>query len=280
MAQENSANGRRAGAYLEVAPGVEIYYEDQGEGSPLVLVPGWTFTTKVFDHQFAEFSKSHRVISFDPRSQGRSTVTLEGNNYATQAADLAKLMDHLDLEDPVLVGWSTGSTATWHYVRDQGTSGLGGHVSVDMPPIGMSCDEDTWMEGSIEELAGFYQGVQTKEGHRGVIIWYADNVMIEQDMSPELIEWVVDQSLSTPPLMAAALLADACFGNYEPEAEKVDADVPSLFVVATHWGETAKPYLAKHCPNSRVEVFGGHMMFWEYPDRFNGILSEFLASTG
>ena len=103
MAQENSANGRRAGAYLEVAPGVEIYYEEQGEGSPLVLVPGWTFTTKVFDHQFAELSKSHRVISFDPRSQGRSTVTMEGNNYATQAADLAKLMDHLDLEDPVLV---------------------------------------------------------------------------------------------------------------------------------------------------------------------------------
>ena len=269
----------RSGDYLEVAPGIDIYYEDVGDGTPLVLVPGWTFTTKVFDHQFAEFSKSHRVISFDPRSHGRSTVTTEGNNYATQAADMATLLAHLGVEDPVLIGWSTGSLATWHYVRDHGTSGLGGHVSVDMPPIGMSCDEDTWMEGSIAELAGFYQGIQTPEGQRAVISWYADNIMIEQEMSPALTAWIVEQSLSTPSLMAAALLADAAFANYEDEASKVDADVPSLFFVANHWAGTAKPYLAEHCPNSRVETFGGHMMFWEYPEEFNRILSEFLAGT-
>ena len=57
---------QRIGAYLEVAPGVDIYYEDQGEGPPLVLIPGWTFTTRVFDHQFAAFTDSYRVISFDP----------------------------------------------------------------------------------------------------------------------------------------------------------------------------------------------------------------------
>ena len=269
----------RSGDYLEVAPGIDIYYEDVGDGTPLVLVPGWTFTTKVFDHQFAEFSKSHRVISFDPRSHGRSTVTTEGNNYATQAADMARLLAHLGVEDPVLIGWSTGSLATWHYVRDHGTSGLGGHVSVDMPPIGMSCDEDTWMEGSIAELAGFYQGIQTPQGQRAVISWYADNIMIEQEMSPALTAWIVEQSLSTPSLMAAALLADAAFANYEDEASKVDADVPSIFFVANHWAGTAKRYLAEHCPNSRVEAFGGHMMFWEYPEEFNRILSEFLAGT-
>ena len=207
-------------------------------------------------------------------------MTLEGNNYGTQAGDLAKLMDHLGIENPVLLGWSTGSMATWHYVRIHGTSGLRGHVSVDMPPIGMSCDESTWMEGSIEELAGFFQGVQTPQGQRGVIVWYADNVMIEQQMAPELTAWIIEQSLSTPSLMAAALLADACFANYQDEAERVDADIPSLFVVADHWAETAKPYLAAHCPDSRVEAFGGHMMFWEYPERFNTILSEFLATTG
>ena len=47
---------QRIGAYLEVAPGVDIYYEDEGEGPPLVLIPGWTFTTRVFDHQFAAFA--------------------------------------------------------------------------------------------------------------------------------------------------------------------------------------------------------------------------------
>lgn len=278
MNRKTRSETHRVGHYLEVAPGIEIYYEDEGEGTPLVLIPGWTFTTRVFDHQFAEFSGSHRVISFDPRSHGRSTVTLEGNNYATQAADLARLLAHLEVENPVLLGWSTGSLTTWHHVRNHGTANLRGHVSVDMPPLGTSCEEGAWMEGSIADLSGFFQGVQTRRGQRGIVTWYADNVMIEQDLTPESTAWIVEQSLATPPLMAAAHIADATFANYQEEAEKVDADVPSLFFVASHWAETAGPYLARHCPNSRVEAFGGHMMFWEYPEKFNALLAEFLAT--
>lgn len=271
---------QRIGDYLEVAPGVDIYYEDEGEGTPLVLIPGWTFTTRVFDHQFAAFSGSHRVISFDPRSHGRSTVTTDGNNYATQAADLAKLLAHLGVEKPVLVGWSTGSMTAWHHVRSQGAGGMRGLVAIDMPPLGMSEDAGDWVEGSISELAGFFQAIQTPAGQRGAITCYADNVMIEGEMSPEVTAWIVEQSLSTPPLIAAHLLADASFANYLEEAKAVDREIPSLFVVAEHWSKTARAFLAKHCPRSRVEVFGGHAMFWEYPERFNDLLREFVAGTG
>ena len=138
---------QRIGSYVEVSPGVDIYYEDEGEGAPLVLIPGWTFTTRVFDHQFAAFAGDYRVISFDPRSHGRSTVTSDGNNYATQAADLATLLDHLGVENPVLLGWSAGSLTAWHHVRNRGTGGLRSFVSVDMPPLGMSCDGSDWVEG-------------------------------------------------------------------------------------------------------------------------------------
>ncbi len=269
---------QRTGSYVEVAPGVDIYYEDEGAGAPLVLIPGWTFTTRVFDHQFAAFAGSHRVISFDPRSHGRSTVTSDGNNYATQAADLAALLAHLKVENPVILGWSAGSLAGWHHVRNRGASGIRGFVSVDMPPLGMSCEPGDWVEGAIPDLAGFFQGVQTTQGQRGVVTWYADNVMIEGEMSPEVTAWVVEQSLATPPLIAANLIADVCFANYLEEAKRVDAEIPSIFFVADHWAATAQPFLARHCPNSRVEAFGGHMMFWEYPERFNAVLAEFLSA--
>ena len=88
---------RQPGKYIEVEPGVEIYYEDQGTGSPIVFVPGFTFTTALFDHQIAHFSKAHRVIVIDPRSHGRSSITLHGNNYATHGTDLAKIVKALDL---------------------------------------------------------------------------------------------------------------------------------------------------------------------------------------
>ena len=215
------------------------------------------------------FSDRYRVISFDPRSHGRSTVTSDGNNYATQAADLAALLDHLEVENPVIAGWSAGSLTAWHHVRNRGTDGIRALVSIDMPPLGMSYDRSDWVEGAIDALAGFFQGVQTAQGQRAVVIWYADNVMIEGEMSPEVTAWIVEQSLATPPLIAANLIADVCFANYLEEVKQVDANIPSIFYVADHWAETAKPFLAKHCPDSRVEAFGGHMMFWEYPERFN-----------
>ena len=271
---------QRIGSYVEVAPGIDIYYEDEGEGTALILIPGWTFTTRVFDRQFAAFSDSHRVISFDPRSHGRSTVTSDGNNYATQAADLAGLLEHLNVENPVILGWSAGALTAWHHVRNRGTAGIRGFVSIDMPPLGMSCDRSDWVEGAIPDLAGFFQGVQTAQGQRDVITRYADNVMIEGAMTPETTAWIVEQSLATPPIVAANLIADVCFANYLEEAKRVDADVPALFCVAAHWSGTAKPFLTKHCPNARVEAFGGHMMFWEYPERFNALLADFLATIG
>jgi pimeloyl-ACP methyl ester carboxylesterase len=99
---------REPGKYIEVEPGVELYYEDYGQGTPLLFVPGWTFTGEVFEHQVAHFAATHRVIVVDPRGQGRSSVTLHGNDYATHGADLAKLIKALELRDVVLVGWSFG----------------------------------------------------------------------------------------------------------------------------------------------------------------------------
>ena len=265
-----------AGAYFEVDPGVEIYYEDHGEGSALVLVPGWTFSTEVFEHQLREFSATHRVISFDPRSHGRSTATLSGNNYTTQGADLVKLLDHLNVTNPVLVGWSFGCLATWEFVKTQSAEDVAGHMCIDLSPTPLTGVEGDWVEGGVADIAGFYQAVQTSQGHRDVINWYADEVMIEQEYTPELSQWIVDISTASPPWVASAYLAAGMFSNYMDVAKDIDANIPSAFVVADHWADTAKAYVAQHLPNSQIEAFGGHMMYWEYPDQFNPILAELL----
>ncbi|MEM5583962.1 MULTISPECIES: alpha/beta hydrolase [unclassified Roseibium] len=266
-----------AGGYFEVEPGVDIYYEDQGSGQPIVLVPGWTFTTEVFEHQLAAFSKTNRVIAFDPRSHGRSTVTMEGNNYVTQGADLGSLLDYLKVEKPVLVGWSFGCLATWEFIKVRSTDAASAHMCIDLSPTPLTGRDGDWAEGSVSEIAEFYGGVQTAEGHRDVINWYADEIMIEQDYTPDLERWIVDQSTQSPPWVAAAYLAAGNFSNYLETAREVDARMPSSFVIADHWADTAKAYLAKHTPNSDVHAFGGHMMFWEYPEKFNPILSGFIA---
>ena len=47
-------------------------------------------------------------------------------------------------------------------------------------------------------------------------------------------------------------------------------------MIAEHWQDVAVPYMQELCPNTRLHVLGGHMAFWEYPEKFNAILADFL----
>lgn len=269
----------RATGYIEVEPGVEIYYESRGSGRPLVFVPGWTFTKEVFAHQLEHFARSHRVVAIDPRSHGRSTLTLTGNDYATHGADLAKVMAALNLQNAVLVGWSFGCLTAWSYIRQQGLGSLKGLVTIDLSPKPLSVDPADWVEGPLDDLAAAYQAfLKSPAGQREFVTMYARDVMVQRELSAEEMDWIVAQSLQTPTFAAAALFADGLFCNHLPEAELAAQSLPTLCVVAEHWADTATAFMQKHCPATKTAVLGGHMMFWEHPKRFNQLLDEFLQN--
>jgi pimeloyl-ACP methyl ester carboxylesterase len=267
----------RVGSYFEVEPGVELYYEDSGEGPALVFVPGWSFSTEVFDHQVAHFSKTHRVVSFDPRSQGRSTVTVQGNDYATESADLGKLIDHLNLVKPVLIGWSYGCLSLWGLVRLRGVGSLRGLVFIDMPPAPVTGRDDEWTEMSVADAADFYHALTTPRGHRELVAIFAQEAMVQRDLTDEELDWIVGLSTASPAWAAAAYCAAGMTSNHMAEAREIDRTLPALFVVAESSADRAKPYLEAQLPNAQVEFMGGHMMFWEHPDKFNSVLETYLG---
>jgi non-heme chloroperoxidase len=266
-------------AYLTLEPGVELYYEEAGQGSPIVFIPGWTFNGTVFEHQVAHFSKTHRVITIDPRGQGRSTKTVHGVNYDTQGADVAKLIDALGLEDVVLVGWSTGSLTNLSYAKAAGTGKLKGVVGIDMSPKALSVDDTDWVEGPLDEIAGAFKTfLGSPQGQRDFISWYATEVMVQRELNEQELEWLVGQSAQTPYYIAALLFADAMYSDYREQATQVSEAVPTHYVVAEHWAETAVPFLNKNFPKITTSVLGGHLMFWEHSEKFNEILEKFFEN--
>ncbi|MDJ0636900.1 MAG: hypothetical protein QNJ34_27215, partial [Xenococcaceae cyanobacterium MO_188.B29] len=69
------------------------------------------------------------------------------------------------------------------------------------------------------------------------------------------------------------------FSNYFDEAKQIDqSSLPALYIIGRYWKDIAVPYMEKHFPNTTTEVLGGHMMFWEYPEKFNCIVEKFLNS--
>jgi non-heme chloroperoxidase len=104
---------------------IEIYYEDHGSGSPVVLIHGWPLNGDAWEKQTAALlTAGHRVITYDRRGFGRSSKPGVGYNYDTFAADLGTLLNALDLTGVSLVGHSMGTGEITRYIGKYGTKRL------------------------------------------------------------------------------------------------------------------------------------------------------------
>jgi len=109
VGQENSAS-------------IDLYYEDHGSGSPVVLIHGWPLSGASWEKQTAALlAAGHRVITYDRRGFGRSSKPATGYNYDTFAADLAAVLDALSLEKVDLVGFSMGTGEVTRYLAKYGS---------------------------------------------------------------------------------------------------------------------------------------------------------------
>ena len=86
----------------------EIYYEEAGQGEPLLLVPGLSGQGSFWTQQVEAFRQDFRVIVHDHRGAGRSTHSNITYSVEQMADDVVRLMDALGLDSAHLVGHSTG----------------------------------------------------------------------------------------------------------------------------------------------------------------------------
>lgn len=125
--------------------GTEIYYKDWGAGQPVVFSHGWPLTADSWEAQmFFLASNGYRCIAHDRRGHGRSSQPSEGNEMNTYADDLAALIDHLDLQNVVLVGFSTGGGEVARYIGRHGSKRVAKAVLVSsVPPLMLKTDANT-----------------------------------------------------------------------------------------------------------------------------------------
>src|SRR6201998_2960483 len=101
--------------------GTEIFYKDGGTGQPIVFSHGWPLSADDWDTQMMFFlGKGFRVIAHDRRGHGRSTQTVGGHDMDHYADDLAELTAHLDVENAIHVGHSTGGGEVVRYIARHG----------------------------------------------------------------------------------------------------------------------------------------------------------------
>lgn len=102
---------------------VEIHYEERGEGAPLLLVAGIPRIASDWPPLAERLAATRRVIAFDNRGSGGSTVTSGPYTTAQLADDAVALLDRLDIERSDVFGVSLGGMICQELVRDYGFSG-------------------------------------------------------------------------------------------------------------------------------------------------------------
>lgn len=120
----SDANVGSGGGKITVKDGTQIFYKDWGDGQPIVFHHGWPLSSDDWDAQMLFFlEQGYRVIAHDRRGHGRSSQSDRGNEMDTYAADVAALANHLDLNNAIHVGHSTGGGEVARYVARYGGNG-------------------------------------------------------------------------------------------------------------------------------------------------------------
>jgi len=117
--------------------GVEIFYKDWGAGQPIVFHHGWPLSSDDWDAQLLFFvQKGYRVIAHDRRGHGRSSQVSDGHDMDHYVADVAELIEKLDLKNTVHIGHSTGGGEAAAYVARRGQGRVVKLITLGaVPPI-------------------------------------------------------------------------------------------------------------------------------------------------
>lgn len=259
------------------AAGARIYYELQGEGEPLLLIPGFGCNTSIYRANTPALARRFRTIAFDPRGAGRSGAPEDGYSMAVYADDCAAVLDAAGERSAHAFGTSFGGMIAQHLailyperVRRivLGCTTAGGDAHVHPPP---------------ENVEAFVTAATLRDPVASLRMRFPLNYSDEYVAAhaDELIAWAIaDQGMrSTPAGSAGQFTAVHGHDTYERLPEIAAA------TLVVHGEDDAlvpvrnAEILAERIPNARLRIFAGarHVFFFERADELNAELIAFLS---
>lgn len=266
--------------------GAKIHVKISGEGSPIVMLHGWTSSHQEWFPFLAALTAKHRVYRWDARGHGGHPLGSHAAPSAERMArDLQNLLNHYQLDKVSVVGHSMGALTLWQYIRDFGTKRLSRLCFIDQSPKLMT--DESWNHGiygkfddgkasemmawlkedfaeAVLKLAAFGLNERAREKYlAGASGWEKSRIALRAQPAEPLIEcW-------------ASLTA----ADYRDVLSRID--VPAMLVYGQESNfyrvETAQ-YVARQIPNAILHIYEGtdHSPHQWQRERFARELMEFI----
>jgi non-heme chloroperoxidase len=263
---------------------IEIYYEDHGSGRPVVLVHGYPLNGHSWERQERELLVAgRRVITYDRRGFGQSSQPTVGYDYDTFAGDLNALIEHLDLRDADLVGFSMGTGEVTRYLGRYGSARVRKAALLGViPPFLLKTDDNPQgVDGEVfESIKSAIVADRYAYFKEFLNTFYNVDVLGGTRISDQAWQASFNAAVSASAFATYACV-DTWLTDFRDDLPKID--VPTLVMHGTEdrilpFSATAErlPGLIKDVQVVPVEG-GPHNIAWTHPDQVNPALLSFLA---
>jgi 3-oxoadipate enol-lactonase len=246
---------------------VRIAWERRGSGEPLLLVHGLGYARWGWEPVLEPLERSFDLILFDNRGIGESDAPPGPYTVAELAADAAQVLDEAVVERANVLGTSLGGMVAQELA-------LTAPERVDR--LVLACTTP----GGPEAFPMPERTVQLMTGG-ATLRQFVENALAPGP-DPELVDRILRHREATAQPLDAWSAQAAAGATFDALGRIARVEAPTLIL---HGTEDAvvdsrnSSLLASRIPDSRVELFpgGGHLFFWEQPDRFVDVVTEFLS---
>jgi non-heme chloroperoxidase len=259
--------------------GLRLHVREWGraDGRPILLIHGWSQSHLCWARQYqSALAGEFRLVAYDLRGHGMSQAPLEPEHYtdgALWADDVAAIIDQLELDRPVLVGWSYGGFIICDYLRAHGQDHIG---AIDFAGAATKLGEaafgtligpgflDHIPDATADDLPTNIRGI------RGLV-----QAFPATPYPADQVETLLCSAMTVPAQIRANLAAREIDGD---EVLRT-LEVP-LLVSHGRADTVVLPAMAEHvlatCPVAEPSWYDGvgHTPFLEAPERFNRELAD------
>ena len=256
--------------------GVRTYYEQAGAGHVVVLVHGGCVDRRTWDYQVEEMARSYTIVRYDLRGHGHSAAPPQGYTIRDFAEDLRRLIQHLGLAKPSIMGHSLGGSVALEYAIN---------YSKDVSTLLLA---DSGLDGFPYDVPMVEQMAQRRR------------LLARSGVSPSFVRAVMaspifDGVRRRPELRALTreMIAAWSGANWRdegaaippahPQAERI-AEVAAPTLVLLGEQDSARAHAIAQRLSEQIRVVrkeivpeAGHMAPLENPDVFNDIVLDFLG---
>jgi non-heme chloroperoxidase len=264
-----------------------LFYIDTHVGQPIVFIASAWLNSRMWEFQIPYFvDQGFRCVAYDRRGHGRSDCPWSGYDYDTLSEDLDTLMNHLDLQDAILVGHSAGAGEVVRYVSRYGVERVAGIALVSgTTPFPMKTADNP--EGIDRALMEADLIARTCDRAR----WFADNAdgffgigLPGIVVSAEFREHMIRECLSCSAHATRAFFLTGFTSDLRQDLRRVS--VPTLIVHGTH--DVQAPFAvcgertATLIPGSELRAYehAAHGLFITHAEQLNSDLHAFMRAIG